>query len=268
MTAGSIEGAGTFSLGPNQLTVGSNNLSTEVSGVIRGTGGSLVKVGTGTLTLSGTNSYTGATVVAGGTLFLTGDISPSSGVAVGPNATLAGTGTAPGVLVGGGTLAPGLPIGVGTLNVVGNLVFTSAATYLVGINAITASQTNVTGIAALNGATVQVIDDKNITKRQVYTLLTATGGINGTFNPDVVGVKNKVDLFYDANHVYLCDHCKFTDLIAGQLPFFPGGAPGSLPAEVLQVAGAIDAAIDANVTLPTRFETWAWRCSRSSGRRL
>jgi len=117
--------------------------------------------------LDGSNSYTGATVVAGGTLFLTGDISPSSGVAVGPNATLAGTGTAPGVLVGGGTLAPGLPIGIGTLNVAGNLVFTSAATYLVGINAITASQTNVTGIAALNGATVQVIDDKNITKRQV-----------------------------------------------------------------------------------------------------
>ena len=167
MTAGSIEGAGTFSLGPNQLTVGSNNLSTTVSGVITGSGGSLIKIGTGTLTLSGTSTYTGATVVAGGTLFLTGDISPSSGVAVGPNATLAGTGTAPGVLVGGGTLAPGLPIGIGTLNVAGNLVFTSAATYLVGINAITASQTNVTGIAALNGATVQVIDDKNITKRQV-----------------------------------------------------------------------------------------------------
>jgi autotransporter-associated beta strand protein len=259
MTAGSIEGAGTFSLGSNQLTVGSNNLSTEVRGVIRGTGGSLVKVGTGTLTLSGTSTYTGATVVTGGTLSVTGDISSSSGVLVGPAAMLAATGTVPGVLVGGGTLAPGLPIGIGTLNVSGNLIFTSAVTYLVGINAITASQTNVTGIAVLNGATVQVIDDKNITKRQVYTLLTATGGINGTFNPDVVGVKNKVDLFYDANHVYLCDHCKFTDLIAGQLPFFPGGIaggaspPASLPAEVLQIAGAIDAAIDANITLPTRF---------------
>jgi autotransporter-associated beta strand protein len=256
-TAGSIEGAGTFSLGSNLLTVGSNNLSTEVSGLIRGTGGSLVKVGTGTLTLSGTNSYTGATVVAGGTLSVTGDISSSSGVLVGPTAMLSGTGTVPGVLVAGGTLMPGQS--VGTLNVAGNLVFTSAATYLININAVTASQTNVTGIAALNGATVQVVDDKNITKRQVYTLLTATGGINGTFNPDVVGVKNKVDLFYDANHVYLCDHCKFTDLIAGQLPFFPGSPPAgsppaSLPAEVLQIAGALDAAIDANVTLPQRVE--------------
>jgi autotransporter-associated beta strand protein len=248
MTAGSIEGAGTFSLGSNQLSVGSNNLSTEVSGVLRGTGGSLVKVGTGTLTLSGTNSYTGATVVAGGTLSVTGDISSSSGVLVGPTAMLSGTGTVPGVLVAGGTLMPGQS--VGTLNVAGNLVFASAATYLININAIRASQTNVTGVAALNGATAQVVDDSDITKRRVYTLLTASGGINGTFNPDVVGVKNKVDLFYDANNVYLCDHCKFSDLIAQTLPFFPAA---SLPAFVNQIAGAIDAAIDANITLPPRF---------------
>jgi autotransporter-associated beta strand protein len=257
MTAGSIEGAGTFSLGPNRLIVGSNNLSTTVSGVIRGTGGALVKVGSGTLTLDGSNSYTGATVVAGGTLAITGDISSSSGVLVGPTAMLSGTGTVPSLLVAGGTLMPGQS--VGTLNVAGNLVFTSAATYLININAVTASQTNVTGIAVLNGATVQVVDDKNITKRQVYTLLTATGGINGLFNPDVVGVKNKVDLFYDANHVYLCDHCKFSDLVIGQLPFFPGSpsSPGSLPAvpaEIAQIVGALDAAVDANVTLPARLE--------------
>ena len=52
-TLGSIEGAGTFTLGSKELTVGSNGLSTEVSGIIAGDGGSLVKVGTGTLTLSG-----------------------------------------------------------------------------------------------------------------------------------------------------------------------------------------------------------------------
>jgi autotransporter-associated beta strand protein/T5SS/PEP-CTERM-associated repeat protein len=74
ITAGSIEGAGTYFLGSNQLTVGSNNLSTAVSGEIQdggtfgGTGASLVKVGTGTLTLSGNNTYTGATTINAGTL--------------------------------------------------------------------------------------------------------------------------------------------------------------------------------------------------------
>jgi uncharacterized protein with beta-barrel porin domain len=257
MTAGSIEGQGTYLLGSKTLTVGGNNLSTTVSGTISdggvsgGTGGSLTKVGTGTLTLAGTNNYTGATTVTGGTLFLTGDISSSSGVTVNAGTTLGGTGMAPGVTMNGGTLMPGMPNAIGTLNVAGNLVFTSAATYLININSTTASQTNVTGTATLNGATVQVVDDSNITKRQRYTLLTATGGgVSGTFNPDVVGVKNKVELFYDANHVYLCDHCKTTDILTpGQLPFLPGSPP---PTNIGQVGGAIDAAIDADVTLPTR----------------
>jgi hypothetical protein len=62
MTAGSIQGAGNYLLGSKTLTVGSNNLSTMVAGVISdggGTGGALTKVGTGTLTVTGINTYTG-----------------------------------------------------------------------------------------------------------------------------------------------------------------------------------------------------------------
>ena len=69
-TAGSIEGAGRYRLGDEELTVGSNNLSTEVSGVISGNGGSLVKVGTGMLTLSGADTYSGGTTVNAGILQL------------------------------------------------------------------------------------------------------------------------------------------------------------------------------------------------------
>jgi autotransporter-associated beta strand protein len=78
ISAGSIEGAGTYFLGKNQLTVGGNNLSTVVSGTINdgggsgGTGASLIKVGAGTLTLSGVNTYSGTTIVADGTLLLAG----------------------------------------------------------------------------------------------------------------------------------------------------------------------------------------------------
>jgi autotransporter-associated beta strand protein len=49
------------------LTIGSDNSSTQITGVIVGPG-SLIKVGTGTLTLGGANLYTGATSVSGGTL--------------------------------------------------------------------------------------------------------------------------------------------------------------------------------------------------------
>jgi len=86
ISAGSIAGAGTYSLGGNALTVGALNTSTEVGGVIAdggsagGTGASLTKVGTGTLILSGTNSYTGGTVVSEGTLQI-GDGSASGSIA-------------------------------------------------------------------------------------------------------------------------------------------------------------------------------------------
>ena len=76
ITAGSVEGAGTYNLGANLLVVGLNGLSTTVSGAINdggasgGAGASLVKVGDGTLILSGTNTYTGLTAVLGGTLQL------------------------------------------------------------------------------------------------------------------------------------------------------------------------------------------------------
>ena len=52
-------------LGVNNLTVGSNNLSTTFSGVIQD-GGSLTKVGRGTLILTNANTYTGGTTIEQG----------------------------------------------------------------------------------------------------------------------------------------------------------------------------------------------------------
>ena len=74
VTTGSIEGNGLVFLGGVNLTVGTNNLSTTFSGLMQdggfsgGTGGSLTKIGTGTLTLSGANTYTGGTLINTGTL--------------------------------------------------------------------------------------------------------------------------------------------------------------------------------------------------------
>jgi autotransporter-associated beta strand protein len=70
ITAGSINGAGNYNLGANELTVGNGGTQT-VSGVISGTGGTLIKIGVGTLILSGTNSYDGGlTTISAGTLQL------------------------------------------------------------------------------------------------------------------------------------------------------------------------------------------------------
>lgn len=54
---------------PVALTVGYNNSTTTYSGVMNGPG-SLIKVGTGTLTLAGANTYAGNTTVNAGTLEL------------------------------------------------------------------------------------------------------------------------------------------------------------------------------------------------------
>src|SRR5258708_32150157 len=73
MTAGSIEGAGTYQLGEKALTVGQNNRSTVVSGTITGSGGKLIKVGAGTLTLRGNNTYSFSTNITGGVLSVSAD---------------------------------------------------------------------------------------------------------------------------------------------------------------------------------------------------
>lgn len=114
-TIGAAPAGFTFTLGGNidknghALTF-TGAADTVVNGVISG-GGGLIKNGTGKLTLTNTNTYTGATTVNAGTLSVTGS-NATSATTVNTGATLAGTGTVGAVTAAGGTVSPGNNIGI------------------------------------------------------------------------------------------------------------------------------------------------------------
>lgn len=87
--------------------------ATSVSGAIGGTGG-LWKNGTGTLTLTGVNTYAGNTNVEAGKLVVNGSL--ASSVRILKSGTLGGTVTIAGSLTNLGILAPGNSPGTVTIN--------------------------------------------------------------------------------------------------------------------------------------------------------
>ena len=108
--------------------VDSNGHDITISSEVGGAGG-LIKQGTGTLTVSASNSYAGETVVENGTLSVTGDQSAATGTTtVKSGASLSGSGTIGGAVVieSGGTLLPGATFG--TLTIKGSLTPDAGAT--------------------------------------------------------------------------------------------------------------------------------------------
>lgn len=155
---------------------GGDNDSSPAASLLTGAR-NLEKVGTGTLTITGTPTYTGATLVNGGRLAANGSLMSSSGVTVGANGTLGGTGTVPSTTVSG-ALAPGNSIGTITVN--GNLTFNAGSAYQVEVAGTANDRTNVTGTATLAGTT-QATYSGILFSRAPNTLLSATGGLTGTF---------------------------------------------------------------------------------------
>jgi len=137
---GALQGSGTINLDtfatvtPVALTVGGNNASTTFSGVLTDvtSAGSLIKNGTGTFILTGTNNtYSGGTTINGGILQVNnpaGSGTGSGAVNVNSGGTLGGTGIITGAVTvnSGGALAPGNSLG--TLTISNNLTLVAGST--------------------------------------------------------------------------------------------------------------------------------------------
>ncbi len=145
-----------------------------------GSGANLQVTGAGTVTLSGTNSYIGTTIVSSGTLNLVngtlyaGGAGINSQVTISQGATLKGTGTIKAPTIVSGTLSPGNSIGIlyytAPLSLPGILTIEIAPT--AGDN----SQISSTSTVDVTNGTIQIVPDSGTyTVGTQYTLLTSTG---------------------------------------------------------------------------------------------
>jgi autotransporter-associated beta strand protein len=151
------------------LTVGNNNSSTTYAGVLSSTS-NFVKVGTGTLTLSGSNTYTGTTAISAGVLRIggAGRLIGTTGTYAGNVSVAAGStfqydstagSTLSGVISGSGGLVQS---GAGKLTLLGANSYTgstiiSAGTLALGAGgSLAGSQTIIAGNAGSSGAVLDL----------------------------------------------------------------------------------------------------------------
>ena len=215
----------------------------------------LEKIGSGTLVLSGINTYSGPTTVSGGALVVTGSIA-NSALTVGSGTTLTGTGTVGGLTINsGGTFAPGNS--PGTMTVQGNLAFQSGALYLVQVNSTTASNTVVSGSATLAG-TVQAAFTPGSYATRMYTILSAAGGLGGTtFN--ALTTSNLPAGFTASLSYTATDAILNLTATLGQLASGPGAPSGpsalacAFSGNQCNVANAINAFFNNGGALPPNF---------------
>ena len=163
------------------LTVGGNNNSPTFSGIITNSGAgstlNLVKVGTGTQTLSGTNTIAGFVRVEAGTLALSSaahladatSITVNAGAVIlttgrgdgalniGAAQVLGGEGTIIGIVSNRGVVAPGAPVGL--LNQTGNYVQAASGTLQLTIAGLASHDVlRSSGAATLDGALEVALD--------------------------------------------------------------------------------------------------------------
>lgn len=208
-----LSGAGS-STNPTTYSIGANNASTTFFGkIINGSGATAIaKVGVGTLSLAGSNNYTGSTTVSAGELQVAGSLG-NTAVTVASGAKLSGTGVLGGStgISSGGLISPGntagssgnLTVGSLSLNAAklifdlsgsaggnndhiqiasgGPLAVTGAQTFQINpiegvLNAGTYKLIETTGTLTASGAALNLGIPTGSGSRQTFNLLSSTSG--------------------------------------------------------------------------------------------
>ncbi len=187
-TFGGLSGSGALALtnsgatAPVALTVGNLTLlpagtityggtlkSTTFSGALTdgGLGGSLTKVGTASLTMTGNNTYNGPTLVNNGALVVTGSLTNSA------------------VTVASGALFSGTNAVVGGLAVSGSAILAGGSATITGAGGLTV---NTGGTAMLTAANATIGGGMTLANGGTATLSTGNATIGGPFSVNSGGV--------------------------------------------------------------------------------
>jgi autotransporter-associated beta strand protein len=171
VSAGTLNLTGSLS-GSNVATSGTGIVTEDSTGVVGGSGTTLTQGSSGTSTLAGANTYTGATSVSAGTLSLTG-----TGSITGSNVSTSGTGIfteASGATIGGS----GVTFTQGSS---GTSVLAGANTY--------------DGVTSINGGVLQISAANNLGDSSATNTISFNGGkLQSTANSYDLGVNRTIDM--------------------------------------------------------------------------
>jgi hypothetical protein len=239
-TPGTTTSSGTFTLGGSASVVASSLAGgVDFTNTISGSGTLLFGQATPYLdVLSGTNTYSGAVAVQGGTLDVTGSLAAAT-ITVDSDAILEGSGTVGGVTANQGMVAPGTSTSPGVLDATSPVDLGPAGgAFSVIINGTSAgsgySQLSSTSTVNLDGASLDVTDATNVPYGTMFTVVDSSAAgspVSGTFASLPAGALltteggRTLKIGYTANAVTLTD--------------VTGAAPtGSVPVNGYQLAGS------------------------------